>query len=50
MSNDVELSIAVDGFAGSDITEGLSMRAELATNGEGLVVEIVATEGGAGGG
>ena len=50
MSNGVELSIAVDGIAGSDITEGLSMRAELATNGEVLAVEIAATERRAGGG
>jgi hypothetical protein len=48
VTNGVELSIAVDGFAGSDMTEGLSMRAELATNGEVLVVEIVAIERGAG--
>jgi len=50
VSNGVELSITVDGFAGSDKTEEVSMRAELGTNGELLVVEIVATERGAGGG
>jgi hypothetical protein len=49
-SNGVKLSIAVDGFADSDKTEEVSMRAELATDEGVLVIETLAAERGAGGG